>query len=214
MRKVIIKLTKLCGVLTFLVLLVIYLCNFLVEKKAADKTYTSVNEITENKVGLVLGTSKYLVNGQVNLYYKYRINAAVELYKSRKIEYIIVSGDNATKEYNEPSRFKNDLIKAGIPEDKIFLDYAGFRTLDSVVRVKEIFGQTSVTIVSQQFHNERAIYLANYFGIKAIGFNAKDVSSKYGLKVQLREYLARVKVFVDILLNVQPKFLGKSIEIK
>ena len=214
MRRVIIKLIKLCGVLTFLVLLVIYLCNFLVEKKAADKIYTSVNEIPENKVGLVLGTSKYLVSGQVNLYYKYRIDAAAELYKSRKIEYIIVSGDNGTKEYNEPSRFKKDLIKAGIPEDKIFLDYAGFRTLDSVVRVKEIFGQTSVTIVSQQFHNERAIYLANYFGIKAIGFNAKGVSSKYGLKVQLREYLARVKVFVDIVLNVQPKFLGKPIEVK
>ena len=98
--------------------------------------------------------------------------------------------------------------------NKIFLDYAGFRTLDSVVRVKKVFGQTSITIISQQFHNERAIYLANHFGIKAIGFNAKDVSGRYGLKVQLREYLARVKVFVDIMLNIQPKFLGKPIKIK
>jgi len=83
-----------------------------------------------------------------------------------------------------------------------------------VVRIKEIFGQNAVTVISQNFHNERAIYLAEYFDIKAIGFNAKDVSKRIGLKTRLREYLARVKVFVDIIFNVEPKFLGKPIQIK
>lgn len=138
----------------------------------------------------------------------------MELYKAEKIDFILVSGDNGSEGYDEPTDFKNDLIESGIPESKIYLDYAGFRTLDSMVRVKEIFGQTSVTIISQQFHNERALYLANHFDIEAIGYNARGVSGKKAMKVQLREYLARVKVFVDILLNVNPKFLGEPVEIK
>ena len=214
MKSTIIKYIKRLFLLGLFLLIVIYACNFLVKKAAKDKLYTNVNNVSVNKVGLVLGTVKYLANGRVNLYYKYRVDAAVSLYKSSKISFIIVSGDNSSEKYDEPTSFKNDLIKAGIPASRIFLDYAGFRTLDSVVRVKEIFGQTNVTIISQKFHNERAIYLANHFGINAIGFNAKGVSRKYGLKVQLREYLARVKVFVDILFNVKPKFLGKQIEVK
>ena len=192
----------------------IYFSHKIIEENADGKIYSETKNIPKNKVGLFLGTSKLLRNGNINLYYKYRLNAAIELFKSGKIEFIVISGDNGSKSYDEPTDFKDDLMKAGIPENKIFLDYAGFRTLDSVVRVKEIFSQNSVTIISQQFHNERAIYLAEHYNIKAIGFNAKGISGKYGLKVQLREYLARVKVFVDLLFNVEPKFLGKKIEIK
>ncbi len=195
-------------------ILVIFLSNYIIEKNAKNKLFVTVESVPQNNVGLVLGTVKRLQNGQINLYYKYRIEATISLYTSGKISYIIVSGDNSTSAYDEPTDFKSDLIAGGIPEDKIYLDYAGFRTLDSVVRVKEIFGQDSVTIISQGFHNERAIYLAENFDINAVGFNAKDVSGRYGLKVQLREYLARTKVFLDILFNVQPKFLGKKIEIK
>ncbi|MBA6156960.1 YdcF family protein [Tenacibaculum sp. S7007] len=196
------------------IIAVVYFSNKAVVNNAEEKLYTSVRDIPKNKVGLLLGTVKFLSNERVNLYYQFRIDAAVKLYKSGKIDFIIVSGDNGSKRYDEPTDFKNDLIKLGIPENRIFLDYAGFRTLDSVVRAKEIFAQKSITIISQQFHNERAIYLAEHFGIKAVGFNARDISGKYGIKVQLREYLARVKVFVDILFNVQPKFLGDPIVIK
>ena len=150
----------------------------------------------------------------INLYFKYRIDATVELYKKGKIDFVLISGDNGNKNYDEPTDFKNELIRHGIPENKIFLDFAGFRTLDSVVRCKEIFGQNSITIISQQFHNERAIYLAKNNEIEAVGFNARDVSGRYGLKVKVREYLARTKVFVDILLGVKPKFLGEKVEIK
>ncbi|WP_394344063.1 SanA/YdcF family protein [Winogradskyella algicola] len=177
--------------------------------KTRHQVYDSVNDIPKNKVGLLLGTGKYATSGTINLFYKYRIDAAVMLYKSGKIEYILVSGDNSRKDYNEPSDFKNDLIAKGIPEDKIFLDYAGFRTLDSVVRAKEIFGQTKFTIISQKFHNQRAIYIAKHFSIDAVGFNAKDVYNSH-----FREYLARSKASLDLVFNVQPKFLGEKIVIK
>lgn len=179
--------------------------------KSRHHIYDNVNNIPKNKVGLVLGTSKYVKSGSINLYYKYRIDAALQLYSANKIEYILVSGDNSRKAYNEPSDFKNDLIALGIPADKIILDYAGFRTLDSMVRAKAIFGQTALTIISQKFHNERAIYIAKHFNINAIGFNAKD--PKYGRSTHLREYLARSKASLDLVFNVSPKFLGKPIAI-
>lgn len=197
-----------------IVLLVIVVSNYSIESYAQGKTFNAVSDIQKNKVGLVLGTSRLLQNGRINLYFTYRVEATVALYKEGKIEFVLVSGDNSTKTYDEPTDFKEELIKRGIPEDRIFLDYAGFRTLDSVIRAKEIFGQDNITIISQEFHNERAVYLAGKNDINAIGFNARDVSRRYGLKVQLREYLARTKVFFDILFGVEPKFLGEKIEIK
>ncbi len=101
----------------------------------------------------------------------------------------------------------------GVPENRIFLDYAGFRTLDSVVRAKLVFGLDSFTLISQEFHNERALYLATKNGINAVAYNAKDVSNRYRIKVKIREYFARTKVFIDILFKVKPKFLGPKIEI-
>lgn len=212
-KKKVSKLLYILGGIFFLVLAAIYFANNTIQKYATHKLYAEVNEIPFNKVGVLLGTSKFLKNGSINLYYKHRLNAAVALFASGKIEYILVSGDNRHSSYNEPQTFKNDLVKMGIPEDKIYLDYAGFRTLDSMVRAKEVFGQESITVISQQFHNERAIYLAEKRGLNAVGFNAKDVSLKAGLKVQLREYLARVKTFSDLLFSKQPKFLGEKIEI-
>ncbi|WP_337251606.1 SanA/YdcF family protein [Maribacter halichondriae] len=168
----------------------------------------------QKNVGLVLGTSKKLIGGLPNPYYTYRIDAAVALFKADKVNFILVSGDNGTVYYNEPTTIKKDLVQGGIPEDKIFLDYAGFRTLDSMVRAKEVFGLEEVTVISQKFHNERAIYLAEKKGLKAIGFNAKDISGQQGFKVQFREYFARVKVFIDLTFNTQPKFYGDKIEIR
>ncbi|MDO3694017.1 ElyC/SanA/YdcF family protein [Wenyingzhuangia sp. chi5] len=192
----------------------ILLPNYIISVKTENKVYNNVNEIPKNKVGLVLGTSKWNREGGVNLFFKYRIDAVVELYNNGKIEFILVSGDNSTIAYNEPEFFKKELIKRGIPKEKIFLDYAGFRTLDSVIRAYKVFNQQSYTVISQEFHNKRAIYIASLNNINAIGFNAKDVTNEYGFKVYLREYLARTKVFIDILFNVKSKFLGPKIEIK
>lgn len=205
---------KVLGTILFIILVVIIACNFTISNTTKGKTYFDTNTIPSNRVGLILGTSNRTTDGSSNPYYTYRINAAVALYKAKKIKFILISGDNGTIYYNEPDTIKKDLIKAGIPEQFIFLDYAGFRTLDSMVRAKFIFGLDKVTVISQKFHNERAIYIAQRKGLEAIGFNAQDLSTSEGMKVRLREYLARVKVFIDVLLNTQPKFYGNTIEIK
>ncbi len=163
----------------------------------------------------MLGTSQYLSNGDRNLYFSYRIEAAYALYRAKKVAYILVSGDNGEKTYNEPKKMRDALIKKGVPAEKIVLDYAGFRTLDSVVRAKEVFGQESFIVVSQKFHNERALYIAENRGLKAFGFNARDVAQYAGFKTHLREYLARVKMMLDLyILGTSPKFLGEAVEIK
>ena len=200
-------------VITLLSILFIIIADKTIKIKSKNFIYSDIEKIPENKVGLVLGTSKFLRNGQVNLYYQYRIDAAIELYKAGKIKYIVVSGDNSRKTYNEPTQMKADLVAGGVPENVIFIDYAGFRTLDSVVRMKEIFSQSDFTIISQRFHNERAVYLAHHYGLNAIAFNAKDVGKYYGFKTNLREKLARVKVFLDLLTNKKPRFLGEKVEI-
>lgn len=183
--------------LVVLTLLAVVVCDKIVDDAAAGKNYSVVGEVPFNKVGLVLGTSKRLAGGQINPYYQYRIDAAVELWRSGKVECFVISGDNGTVEYNEPADFKEDLVRLGVDSAKIYLDFAGFRTFDSMVRLKKVFGQDSVTVISQQFHNERALYIAGREGIAAVAFNAKDVSKRNGLKVQAREKLARVKLFVD-----------------
>lgn len=203
------------GILTAIIVcvVVVYVCDNLIVKATKNKLYTDVKDIPYNKVGLLLGTAKHLEGGYVNLYYTYRIRAASELFKAKKIKYIVISGDNGRKEYNEPEMMRSDLIKAGVDSTHIYLDYAGFRTFDSVIRLREIFSQTSATIISQPFHNARAVYIASKEGVDAIGFNAQDVSLNYGFKVQAREKLARVKVFVDYFLGATPKFLGEKIQI-
>ena len=208
-----IRFKKFLGISSMLIFLFIISANYAIEKTAQNRIYSNIEQIPHNKVGLVLGTSKYLRNGQLNAYFYFRIKAAADLYKHHKIDYILVSGDNGNTNYNEPEDFKNALIEQGVPADKIYLDFAGFRTLDSVVRAKEIFGQEKFTVISQKFHNERAVFLAKHFNVDAIGFNAKDVNNFGGLKTKLREYLARTKAVWDIFWGVQPKFGGKPIKI-
>ncbi|MDD3037255.1 ElyC/SanA/YdcF family protein [Bacteroides sp.] len=186
------------------------ICNQVIKKNASSKLYTEVNDIPVNHTGLLLGTTPKLKNGNNNLYFDYRILAAVELYKAGKIKHILISGDNRKKNYNEPEEMKKALMQKGVPEKAIYLDYAGFRTLDSVVRAKEVFGLDQFTIISQQFHNERAIYLAEENGINAIGYNAKNVKAYAGLKTNIRELFARVKMFIDLAVGKQPRFLGEK----
>lgn len=207
------------GIKTFLILLwlffsALYISNYLVVQSAENKTFTSVEEIPYNRVGVVLGTSKYRRGHAPNLYFDYRIEAAVELYRAGKIDFIIVSGDNRFVDYNEPQQMMDDLIASGVPKEKIFLDYAGFRTLDSVIRAHKVFGQRKYTIISQKFHNERAIFIANKHGLDVIGYNAKDVTKSYGFKTNTREKMARVKVILDIIFGIQPKFLGEQIAVE
>jgi SanA protein len=200
-------------ILLFVLLVVTWFCNYYISSVAKYKTFASIKDVPPCKTALLLGTAKTLGNGWPNLYFTYRIEATARLYHAGKIKNIIISGDNGRKTYDEPTDMKNELIKAGIDSTKIFLDYAGFRTFDSVVRAKEIFGQDSIIFVSQKFHNERAIYIAKKIGIQAYGYEAKDVSLHYGFKTALREKLARVKVVLDFLIGTKPKFLGERVVI-
>ena len=147
---------KVTVLLSLWLLLVIIACNVQVSKETKNLLYTDIAEVPAHKVGLLLGTNPYLRSGAPNKYFLYRIDAAVALYKAGKIEYILVSGDNHRNDYNEPEAMKQALMNNGIPEERIVLDYAGFRTLDSVVRAKKVFGNDTFIVISQRFHNERA----------------------------------------------------------
>lgn len=209
------KTLKILLTLSALGLISIILSNMIIKGTTKNFVFDDVKALPACKTGVLLGCSKKLQNGRYNnLYFFYRIDATVALFQSGKIQNIIISGDNSRKDYSEPEDMQAELIKRGIPQDKIYLDFAGFRTLDSVVRAKEIFGQEEYIIISQRFHNERAVYLARKNGIEAFGYNAKDVDKYFGFKTQLREYFARVKVFVDLVLGVDPKFGGEKIVIK
>jgi len=187
--------------------------DMLINSYGKTKIFTSVESIPDNKVGLVLWTSKYIADGRRNLFYVYRLDAVKQLYDAKKIEYVLVSGDNGTPEYNEPDTMKRDLIEMWIPDEKIYADYAGFRTLDSIVRAEKIFEQSRYTIITQRFHLERALYLARSQGIEAIWYPAKDVPVRLAPRVWVRERLARVKMMLDIIFWVKPKFGGEKIEI-
>ncbi len=208
------KLVRYLFIATALLLVLIFSVDATVSISVKRQMFDDVQSIEHKKVGLLLGTSKYVKRGWVNLYYKYRINAAVKLYKAGKIDYILVSGDNGTKQYDEPNTMKKDLIAAGVPSERIFLDYAGFRTLDSVVRCKAVFGESDIIIISQQFHNERALFIANRKKLNAIAYNAKDVPMEYSIRVAIREKLARVKMCFDLVFNVPPKFYGPQVKIQ
>lgn len=175
--------------------------------------YDDVTKLPAAKVGLVFGTSDRY-KGRENKYFRYRIDAAVEVWNAGKVETLIVSGDNRSQYYNEPEKMKMALMEEGVPGDRIVCDYAGLRTLDSVVRAKEIFGANTVLVISQQFQNERAIYLAQANGMKAYGFNAQDVQFEAGFKTKVREIGARVKMWLDVnFLDTKPTHLGDKVEL-
>ncbi|MEI0479036.1 SanA/YdcF family protein [Brachyspira pulli] len=176
--------------------------------------YSSIDDIPYNDVALVLGTSKYLYNGQINMYFKFRMDAAYELYKSGKVKFILVSGDNRYRSYNEPRQMRLDLIKLGVDKKHIFLDFAGFRTRDSIIRANKVFELTNFTIVSQPFHNERAILIARQKKINAIAYNANNVRKLYRVRQFPRELGARILMFIDIIFNKPPKFYGDIIKIE
>lgn len=201
------------AVLTLVLLISITAANILIS--SYDKyTFNNVSELKPVHCAILLGTSKWLRGGRKNLYYHYRILAAAELYNSGKCKKIIVSGDNGTMQYNEPMTMKRDLVKMGVKWDDVICDYAGFRTLDSIIRFKEIFGQKEGIVVSQKFHNTRAVYIGRAYGIKLSGLNAQDVTVYYGFKTKIREIFSKMMCVLDVeIFHTNPRFLGERIMI-
>ena len=189
--------------------------NRAVVNTAKDRMYDDVSAIPFNRVGVLLGTNPKGKKGNPNPFYINRIEACAALYKAGKIERVLVSGDNSRATYDEPTCIKEDLIAAGLPDSVIYLDYAGFRTYDSMVRAKEVFGLTSFTIISQPFHNERALYIATRKGLDVVAFNAPDVQlRRWQIRMIVREWLARTKAVLDVYTGKQPHFLGEPITIE
>lgn len=174
-----------------------------------SRIFEDVNLVPKSKVALLLGTSPTTSRGK-NVFFMHRIRAAAALYNAGKVKKIIVSGDNSVENYNETKAMRNELVKLGVPNSAIVNDHAGFRTLDSVIRAKSVFDQNEIVIVSQRFHVQRAIYIADAKGIKATGYVAKDPPhGNLYFKVMFREYFARIKAFLDCyLLGTDAKFPG------
>ena len=167
-----------------------------------------IDAVPRQRAAVVLGCVRTLPNGLNNLYFSRRIDAAAELYKAGKVDCLVVSGDNHVKGYDEPSDMKESLINAGVPAERIVCDYAGFRTLDTVVRAKKVFGLNSFIIVSQPDHVRRAVFTARGFGCDAYGYAAKDVTGRSSIKTTIREQLAKIAAVADVILRRSPKFLG------
>ncbi|WP_237724619.1 SanA/YdcF family protein [Deinococcus alpinitundrae] len=207
-RKPLIACSLTLGIVAALTIVLVLIVNQRVMISAEGRLYSNVEAVPARQVGVLLGTSKYLSGGGLNPYYRYRIEAALALYRAGKISDLILSGDNAHRSYDEPTTMRADLLFGGIPAAHLYRDYAGFRTLDSVVRASKVFGQGRFTVISERFHNERAIYLAQAYGLDAIGFDARDVTGAAGRRVQGREWLARVSAMTDVWRGTQPRFLG------
>jgi len=185
--------------------------NLWVVIKTIPDIHNKISDVPEVDVALILGTSKFKVGGGLNPFFKNRMTAAVDLYQAGKVKHLLVSGDNSTRYYNEPKRMKEELVSLGVPEEHITLDYAGLRTLDSIVRCKEVFGQDSFVIVTQKFHNHRAVFIGQFYGLNVSGYVAGNIPLSESFNVLIREYLARTLAIIDLyILQTSPKFLGEK----
>lgn len=178
---------------------------------ARSNVYFNPLETPEKEAALLLGTAKFMTSGYINPYFRYRINAAVRLWKAGKVRRILVSGDNSTPYYNEPRDMKASLIAAGVPDSVILMDRGGVRTFDSVVRARRVFRLPSVAIISQAFHLERALFIARAQDLPACGFaarNSGDPNSNFRLTI--REMYARVLTFLDCyVLGTEPVYADR-----
>lgn len=200
--------------LALLLFATIFGAELLVKGSTKDQVFTEIEELPTGTTALVLGCRRILENDRLNLYFKYRIDQTVALYEAGVLDQIIVSGDNSRKGYDEPTDMKEALVERGVPREIIHPDYAGFSTLDSIVRAKEVFLQEDLIVISQRFHLHRAAYIGNQKGVNVYGSVARDLSVRSGVRTRIRESLARVKTILDVhLLGRQPRFLGDPIHI-
>lgn len=188
--------------------------NLWVVYSTKDELYTEQNQLPEHGIALVLGTSNRTSSGAPNLFFQKRIETAAALYHSGKIDQLLLSGDNSSQYYNEPVTMQKALVKLGVPESAITLDFAGLRTLDSIVRCKEIFGQNKITIITQPFHSYRALFISQYYGMDAVAVVADEPGFEYSFKVRIREYMARTKAVLDLyVLKTTPRHMGQKEEL-
>ena len=191
-------------------LLVVLGINLWMTLRAEDRIFTDAAAVPQEQVALVLGTGRFF-QGRINLHFRIRMDAAAALYKAGRVKHFLLSGDNSRQDYNEPEDMKQALIERGVPAAGTTCDYAGFRTLDSIVRAREVFDVTRCIIISDDFHLARALWLADRHGITATAFCGESVSWKSSGKTRVREWLARVKAVADEMTGTEPKFGGPKV---
>ena len=203
MKKVYKKIIWAAGIMAVLCLAIMLICNQIVVNNAKGKVFSEIDSIEYNKVGLLLGTTPQARFDRItNYFFIYRIDAAEQLYKAGKIEKILISGDEHSLDgVNETECMRDSLVARGIPASTIILDGKGYRTINSVINANKVYGLKDFTIISQKFHNERAIYQAEHLGLdieNIQAYNAKDPKSRRAYLTTIREYFARVKMFLDL----------------
>ncbi len=197
------KIIKFFLSLIFFAGFIVLLNYILIELYAFPHTYEPDEIQGTYQTGLLLGTSKYTRKKEKNVFYTYRIQTAEKLYKTKKIQSVLISGDGASKYYNEPRSMQKDLIKAGIPRNKILLDFKGFSTYESITRAKHKFHLDTLVVISQDFHVKRAIFIGRMNGMHVIGVKTKPVKGKRKFKILIRELGARLKATWDLIRNRQ-----------
>jgi len=208
------KIYKIIFITVFISAIVLVGSLFWIFNSTKEFIYSDMENIPHNSVGLVPGCNKYISSGVINQYYTQRINAAYNLFINNKIDYILVSGDNAHASYDEPRQMRNSLLELGIPNDKIFSDYAGFRTLDTIVRANEVFMLDKFTFISQNFQNQRGVFIGRNKSLTVIAYDANNTGQKDSFKTEIREIFAKIKMLLDLyILDKEPKFLGEEIVI-
>jgi SanA protein len=208
------KVKKIVIIFLLVVVAFIVICNVWIIVVAKDSIYESVEEIPHRKVALVLGTSRKLSDGRPNPFFTNRIEAAYSLFNNHKVDHIIVSGDNRSRYYNEPAEMRKALVAKGIASTDITLDFAGLRTLDSIVRCQQIFGQDSVTIITQPFHCYRALFISQFYNMSAVALEAQEPEMTKSATVIAREIIARPLAVLDLyVFNTTPRFLGEKEEL-
>lgn len=209
-----IRLLGFASVSFFTLASLVFLSDRWVKRSSREFLFDDHDSCPPVTVALVLGCSPEVASGRPNFYFTSRMKAAAGLYHAGKCRYLLVSGDNRDAGYDEPTAMKEALVALGVPEPAIVRDYAGFDTLDSVLRAKEVFEQSRYLVVSQAFHNERAVAIARHHGIEAYGLNAPDFRGRQAIRMVIREKLARVKTLGELkLLGSQPKYLGPIVSI-
>ena len=186
--------------------IIVALCNISVDRNAEGRTFSNINDVPTMQTALLLGTNPKTRDGKrPSSFYLARINATAELYKHGKFRQLIISGDRR-EGYDEPQTMRHDLIERCVPDSIIMMDGQGYRTLLSLRNSKQYFGIHVMIIISQKWHNERSIFLADKMNIKAVGYNADDVRHPRAIWTHIRELLARVKLFIDLYVTHREDF--------
>ena len=183
------------------------------EALATSFVTSDASRLPSVDVALVLGAAPIGPEGGPNRYFEYRLDAAAALWRAGKVRYLLVSGDRRPPGYDEPSAMRAGLVACGVPAERIYRDFAGVRTRDSILRAADVFGQKRLIVVSQPFHLARAIFLARQEGMEAWGFAARDVDRPYSILTTLRRYPSALRAYYDVWFDTPPRHAGKPVAI-